>query len=85
MVIASYSGCNTFAAITMFTIGTGAMGAFYTGTKANNLDLSPNYTGVIMALSNGIGSISGSTVPYIVGVITTNVQMSWFLLLIWNN
>lgn len=77
MVIASHAGCDRFTAIIMFTIGTGAMGAFYPGTKANNLDLSPNYTGVIMALSNGIGSISGSTVPYIVGVITTNVCLKF--------
>ena len=34
-------------------------GAYYSGMKANNLDLSPNFSGAIMALTNGIGAIVG--------------------------
>lgn len=37
----------------------GFMGAYYSGMKANNLDLSPNFSGAIMALTNGIGAIVG--------------------------
>lgn len=42
-------------AVSMFTIAMGFMGAYYSGMKANNLDLSPNFAGAIMALTNGIG------------------------------
>lgn len=32
------------------TIGMGLMGTFYSGIKANSLDIAPNYAGVIMAI-----------------------------------
>lgn len=41
----------------MFTIGMGLMGTFYSGIKANSLDLAPNYAGVVLALANGSGAI----------------------------
>lgn len=76
MVGAAYSGCERIVVVALFTIGMGFMGTFYSGHKANNLDLAPNYAGVIMALSNGIGAISGMVGPSIVGVITTNVSLN---------
>jgi ACS family sodium-dependent inorganic phosphate cotransporter len=59
LVAASFSGCNRMLAVVMFTISMGFMGAYYSGMKANNLDLSPNFAGAIMALTNGIGAIVG--------------------------
>lgn len=35
------------------------MGGFYPGMKVNALDLSPNYAGSLMALTNGIGATTG--------------------------
>jgi ACS family sodium-dependent inorganic phosphate cotransporter len=46
LVIASFSGCNRMIAVLMFTIAMGFMGAYYSGMKANNLDLSPNFAGM---------------------------------------
>lgn len=45
LVLASYAGCNRAAVIAMFTIGMGLMGTFYSGIKANSLDIAPNYAG----------------------------------------
>jgi ACS family sodium-dependent inorganic phosphate cotransporter len=59
LVIASFSGCDRMIAVLFFTIAMGFMGAYYSGMKANNLDLSPNFAGAIMALTNGIGAIVG--------------------------
>lgn len=73
MVGASYAGCDKITVVILFTLAMGFMGTFYAGQKANSLDLAPNYAGVLMALTNGVGSISGMVGPYIVGVITTNV------------
>lgn len=42
--------------------------------KVNPLDLSPNYAGSIMAVTNGIGAITGVIAPYVVGVMTPNVR-----------
>lgn len=55
----------------------GCMGTFYSGLKVNNLDLAPNYAGVIMAITNGVGGINGILAPYIVGVLTPNVSRSF--------
>jgi ACS family sodium-dependent inorganic phosphate cotransporter len=58
----------------IFTVFVGCMGTFYPGMKVNALDLSPNYAGTLMAIVNGIGSITGIITPYLVGVLTTNVS-----------
>lgn len=57
IVLASYAGCQRFIVVAMFTIGMGLMGTFYSGIKANSLDLAPNYAGVVLAISNGTGSL----------------------------
>lgn len=37
----------------------GFKGNFYPGLKVNSLDLSPNYAGSLMALTNGLGASAG--------------------------
>ena len=59
IVIASYSGCDKVLAVVFFTIAMGLMGGYYSGMKVNALDLSPNYAGVLMAITNGIAACSG--------------------------
>ena len=41
----------------------------------NALDLSPNFSGTIMALANGIGVISGMAAPAVVGILAPNVSI----------
>lgn len=74
MVAASYAGCNRVAVVVLFTICMGLMGAFYAGMKLSPLDMSPNYAGTLMAITNGIGAITGVITPYMVGVMTPNVS-----------
>ncbi|CAG9798969.1 unnamed protein product [Chironomus riparius] len=76
LVVASFSGCDRMQAVLMFTVAMGFMGAYYSGMKANNLDLSPNFAGAIMAITNGIGAIIGIINPYIIGLITPNRTIS---------
>lgn len=52
----------------------GFMGTFYPGMKVNPLDLSPNYAGSIMAVTNGIGALTGVAAPSFVGLMTPNVS-----------
>lgn len=51
------------------------MGTFYPGMKVNPLDLSPNYAGSLMALTNGIGAMTGVAAPSMVGYMTPNVSI----------
>lgn len=51
--------------------------------KVNALDLSPNYSGTLMALVNGIGAFTGIVTPYIVGVLTTNDSLHEWRIVFW--
>lgn len=50
------------------------MSTRYPSIQVNPLDLSPNYAGTIMAITNGIGSLIGIAAPNGVGVLTPNVR-----------
>lgn len=71
---ASYAGCDRVLVVALFTLCMGFMGTFYPGMKVNPLDLSPNYAATIMAVTNGIGALTGALAPTIVGVMTPNVS-----------
>lgn len=46
--------------------------------KVNGLDLSPNYSGTLMAMVNGMGAFTGIITPYIVGVLAPQqTLMQW--------
>lgn len=51
----------------------GFMGNYYPGMRVNVLDLSPNYAGTIIAISNGAGSLSGVAVPTFIGYMVPDV------------
>lgn len=50
---ASYAGYNKVLAVIMFILTMGFLGSYFPGLKVNALDLSPNYSGSVMALTNG--------------------------------
>lgn len=51
--------------------------------KVNGLDLSPNYSGTLMALVNGIGAFTGIITPYIVGVLAPDQTLGQWRLVFW--
>ncbi|XP_071443502.1 sialin-like isoform X2 [Hetaerina americana] len=63
--------CHRGAVVAVLTLGVGAMGTFYPGMKVNTLDLSPNYAGTLMGITNGVGNVCGILAPYIIGLLTT--------------
>lgn len=56
----------------------GLMGAYYPGVKVNALDLSSNYAGLLMAITNGLGAITGIITPYLIGEIATHVSINMY-------
>ncbi|XP_050591921.1 putative inorganic phosphate cotransporter [Bombus affinis] len=80
---ASYAECDRITVVIMFTVGTTLMGTFYPGMKVNALDLSPNYSGTLMALVNGIGAFTGILTPYIVSELTPNQTLAQWRLVFW--
>ncbi|KAG7210886.1 hypothetical protein KM043_012367 [Ampulex compressa] len=83
IIAASYAKCERVLVVTMFTVGMTLMGTFYPGMKVNALDLSPNYSGTLMALVNGIAAITGMITPYIVGILTPNQTLTEWRLVFW--
>ncbi|XP_034650012.1 putative inorganic phosphate cotransporter isoform X1 [Drosophila subobscura] len=53
-----------------FTVGTN--GATYLGFNMNHIDLSPNYAGILMGITNCVANIMSIIAPLVVGVIVTN-------------
>jgi ACS family sodium-dependent inorganic phosphate cotransporter len=83
LVAAMYAGCNIIAAIALITIGLTLSGSSIPGIKVNVLDLSPNYAGTLMGISNGIGAFTGILAPYTVGVLAPNQTLSEWRLIFW--
>ncbi|XP_053691757.1 putative inorganic phosphate cotransporter [Sabethes cyaneus] len=83
IVGASYAGCDKALVVALFTLAMGFMGTFYPGMKVNPLDLSPNYAGSLMAVTNGIGAITGIIAPYVVGVMTPNHSLEEWRIVFW--
>ena len=69
LVLASYAGCERSLVVFCFIIGVTLMKSGVPGIKVNPLDLSPNYAGTIMALTNGVGSLTGLGSSSIIGYI----------------
>ncbi|CAD1468967.1 unnamed protein product [Heterotrigona itama] len=80
---AAYAKCDRTTVVVMFTVGTTLMGTFYPGMKVNALDLSPNYSGTLMALVNGVGAFTGILTPYIVSELTPDQTLSQWRLVFW--
>ncbi|XP_014203400.1 putative inorganic phosphate cotransporter [Copidosoma floridanum] len=80
---ASYAGCHRTTVVVLFTLGVMFMGSSLPGIKVNSLDLSPNYAGTLMALTNGIASLTGMLTPYLVGVLTPRQTLSEWRLVFW--
>lgn len=68
-----YASCNRWLAVSMVILSLGCKGAFYSGLKVNHLDISTNYAGMVNAIVNALGAISGFVTPYIDEAITKNV------------
>ncbi|XP_048508611.1 putative inorganic phosphate cotransporter isoform X2 [Athalia rosae] len=83
IISASYAGCNRTLVVILFVIAMATNGTVYPGMKVNALDLSPNYSGTILALANGIGALSGIATPYVVGVLTPDQTAEEWRIVFW--
>lgn len=73
---------DTFTILT-FVPFRSSKGTFYPGMKVNGLDLSPNYSGTLMALVNGIGAFTGIITPYIVSEIASEQLLTQWRTVFW--
>ncbi|XP_014217729.1 sialin-like, partial [Copidosoma floridanum] len=83
IVAASYAECDKKLVVAMFVVGVTFLGCGIPSLKVNALDLSPNYAGTVMAVSNGFAACTGIITPYLVGKITTNERLSEWRVVFW--
>lgn len=75
LLIMPYCGCNYVLVTVLLCLAIFTMGPFYCGLKVNVIDLTVNYSGIVMAVVNGFGAISGFVSPYIIGQVAPNVSV----------
>lgn len=68
-------------AIILLTITVGINGSTYLGFQVNHIDLSPNFAGVLMGITNCCANIMSIIAPLIVGFIVSNEVISNHLLI----
>lgn len=72
LVITGYIGCNHVLAVAMLTLAVGTGGFAMSGFNVNHLDIAPAYGGLLMGITNTIGTIPGILGPSMVGLYVTN-------------
>ncbi|XP_030377794.1 putative inorganic phosphate cotransporter isoform X2 [Scaptodrosophila lebanonensis] len=63
---------QTNLAVALLTITVGINAATYLGFQMNHIDLSPNFAGILMGITNGVANIMSIIAPLIVGFIVTD-------------
>ena len=63
-------------AIALLTIGVGFNAASFCGYLVNHMDLSPNFAGPMMGITNGVSNLCSICAPLVVGAIVTNEEDS---------
>lgn len=73
LIAASFVHCNQ-TALAVFFLSFALIGCGFnqSGFQVNHLDIAPRYAGVLMAITNTFGTISGIVSPYVVGLLTNN-------------
>lgn len=72
MIALGYVGKDdTELAVFMLTLAVALNAASYVGFLINHMDLSPNYAGIMMGLTNGISNVMSLLGPLFVGVVVT--------------
>ncbi|KAK3931590.1 Putative inorganic phosphate cotransporter [Frankliniella fusca] len=83
LLAATYAGCDRTVVVALFCVGMALMGPFYSSLKVNALDISPNYSGLVMSIVNGLGAVSGIVSPSIVGLIITDRTLTEWRNVFW--
>lgn len=65
-----FIGCNRMAAVIIAGIAVTSKGAMFSGFLSNHIDLSANFAGILVAITNTLATIPGITVPFFVGKLT---------------
>ncbi|ESO83218.1 hypothetical protein LOTGIDRAFT_197570 [Lottia gigantea] len=74
MLVLGYVNCDSTLAVALLTAAVGMTGLTSAGYSCNHLDIAPQFAGVLMGLTNMLGTSTGFIGPYIVSLLTDNNQ-----------
>ncbi|KAK9693163.1 Major Facilitator Superfamily [Popillia japonica] len=83
VLIAGYMGCNGTLVILMFTLYLLFKGVMYSAMKVNHLDMTIHFAGILMALSNGIGALTGYVSPEVISAVAPDNTLEQWLIVFW--
>lgn len=63
---------DSTAAVTLLTFAVGLNSSIYLGFQLNHIDLSPNYAGTMMGITNCMSNVMSIIAPMLVGLIVTD-------------
>ncbi len=73
LIAASFVGCHqTPLAVFFLSFALIGSGCLQSGFSINHLDIGARYAGVLMAITNTAGTVSGIVSPFVVGQLTNN-------------
>ena len=75
LLLCGYFGSTTLIAITFLTVAVGITGLVYGGLSVNHLDIGPANAGVLMGITNMVGTIPGFLGPQVAKMIATTVSL----------
>ena len=70
LVLAGYAGCDATLAVVCISVGLMFYGMNYCGFYCNNIDIAPQFAGVIFGITNTLATTSGFLAPIMVNKIT---------------
>uniref|UniRef100_A0A1B6E1K5 Putative inorganic phosphate cotransporter n=1 Tax=Clastoptera arizonana TaxID=38151 RepID=A0A1B6E1K5_9HEMI len=72
LVFLAMYGSNVVVAVTLLTISVALNGTVYMGYLCNHLDLSPNFAGLLMGITNGFANVTSILAPIVAGFIVND-------------
>ncbi|KAK2726930.1 hypothetical protein QYM36_007693 [Artemia franciscana] len=73
----AFAGCSRIAAVTLMVLAVMFISGMYIGFLTNHVDIAPNFSGTLIALTNTCATIPGFIVPAFVGALTHGNQSVW--------
>lgn len=83
LVMTCYVGCSPTAVNALFCASLLFKGVWYAGTKTNVIDVTKHFSGTLMAIVNGFGSLAGVAGMYSVGWIVKHHTFNEWRLVFW--
>lgn len=85
LLMSCYVGCSPYVIVALFCASAMFKGCYFAGGKVNMNDITKRYGGCLMGVANGLGTLAGILVPYVVALITTKHTLGQWRLVFWIN